>query len=41
MTARWIIGIALAAFWFGFALASVFAVSGRESEEEESDEAKT
>lgn len=41
MTAGWVIGIALASFWLGFALASVFAVSGRESEEEESDEAET
>ena len=32
MTVEWVVGIALASFWFGFALASIFAVSGRESE---------
>ena len=32
MTVGWVIGIAIVAFWFGFALASIFAVSGRESE---------
>ena len=40
MTVGWVIGIALAAFWFGFALASIFAVSGRESEREEADDAR-
>ena len=35
MTAGWIIGTSLAAFWLGFALASIFAVSGRESGEDE------
>jgi len=38
MTAGWIIGTSLAAFWLGFALASIFAVSGRESEREEADD---
>jgi len=38
MTARWIIGIALAAFWFGFALASIFTASDRASEQEEDEE---
>jgi len=35
MTVGWVIGIAIVAFWFGFALASIFAVSGRESGEDE------
>jgi hypothetical protein len=35
MTTGWVIGIALASFWLGFALASIFSVSGRESEREE------
>lgn len=35
MTAGWVIGIALASFWLGFALASIFGISGRESEREE------
>lgn len=38
MTVGWVIGIALISFWFGFAMASVFSVSGRESEREASDE---
>ena len=40
MTVEWVVGIALASFWFGFALASIFAVSGRESEREEVEEVK-
>ena len=42
MTVGWVIGIAIVAFWLGFAMASIFAVSGRESErEEEEDETET